>query len=196
MPHLTIEYSANLEAAGDLPGLCLALRRALLDTGLFEECPAVLVRIVAGVDDAARPGVDQHLGTGQAWLMGDIGSGAFGSDAVKRSLDERVLLGVQRADTVPVDEQMADVVAVGQAGRRAVVAGGQDAPVTHEDATHMRAIAGAALGDSERNLHEVLVPGGALAVAHDVSVRCVAGLHSTARSAKTVASSAASGKLR
>ena len=43
MPHLTIEYSANLEAAGDLPGLCLALRRALLDTGLFEE-GAVRVR--------------------------------------------------------------------------------------------------------------------------------------------------------
>jgi 5-carboxymethyl-2-hydroxymuconate isomerase len=37
MPHLTIEYSANLESSGDLPGLCLALRAALLESGLFEE---------------------------------------------------------------------------------------------------------------------------------------------------------------
>ena len=43
MPHLTIEYSANLDAAGNLPGLCLALRTALLSTGLFEE-GAVRVR--------------------------------------------------------------------------------------------------------------------------------------------------------
>ncbi len=43
MPHLTIEYSANLEATGDLPGLCLTLREALLATGLFEE-GAVRVR--------------------------------------------------------------------------------------------------------------------------------------------------------
>ncbi len=43
MPHLTIEYSANLETAGDLPGLCLRLREALLATGLFEE-GAVRVR--------------------------------------------------------------------------------------------------------------------------------------------------------
>ena len=43
MPHLTIEYSANLETTGDLAGLCLALRGALLSTGLFEE-GAVRVR--------------------------------------------------------------------------------------------------------------------------------------------------------
>lgn len=36
MPHLTIEYSANLGAVSDIPGLCLALHRALLKTGLFE----------------------------------------------------------------------------------------------------------------------------------------------------------------
>ena len=45
MPHLTIEYSANLESRGDLPGLCLTLRGALLATGLFEE-GAVRVRAI------------------------------------------------------------------------------------------------------------------------------------------------------
>ena len=36
MPHLTIEYSANLDATGDLPGLCLALHQAMAASGLFE----------------------------------------------------------------------------------------------------------------------------------------------------------------
>lgn len=82
MPHLTIEYSANLEPAGDLPGLCLTLRTALLDCGVFEEgairvralpCPhyaiadllaenafaALVLRIGAGrsQDDQVRVGV-------------------------------------------------------------------------------------------------------------------------------------------
>ena len=43
MPHLTIEYSANLDASGDLPGLCQALRTALRSSGVFEE-GAVRVR--------------------------------------------------------------------------------------------------------------------------------------------------------
>ena len=52
MPHLTIEYSANLESSGDLAGLCLSLRAALLACDLFEEgairvralpCPHVVI---------------------------------------------------------------------------------------------------------------------------------------------------------
>jgi 5-carboxymethyl-2-hydroxymuconate isomerase len=34
---LTIEYSANLDPSGDLPGLCLSLHAALMQTALFEE---------------------------------------------------------------------------------------------------------------------------------------------------------------
>jgi 5-carboxymethyl-2-hydroxymuconate isomerase len=36
MPHLTIEYSANLSARADLDALCRTLHQAMLDTGLFE----------------------------------------------------------------------------------------------------------------------------------------------------------------
>ena len=35
MPHLTIEYSANLDPSGDLPGLCLSLHAALMQTEIF-----------------------------------------------------------------------------------------------------------------------------------------------------------------
>ncbi|ODT84137.1 MAG: 5-carboxymethyl-2-hydroxymuconate isomerase [Pelagibacterium sp. SCN 64-44] len=36
MPHLTLEYSANLDGAVDFDALCRALLRALLESGLVE----------------------------------------------------------------------------------------------------------------------------------------------------------------
>ena len=36
MPHLSLEYSANLEAQSDLTALCHALHKVLLDSNLFE----------------------------------------------------------------------------------------------------------------------------------------------------------------
>ena len=36
MPHLTVEYSANLEARADLDALCSTLLETILATGLFE----------------------------------------------------------------------------------------------------------------------------------------------------------------
>jgi 5-carboxymethyl-2-hydroxymuconate isomerase len=43
MPHLTIEYSANLEEKADLDALCRAVHAAILKSGLFE-AGAVRVR--------------------------------------------------------------------------------------------------------------------------------------------------------
>lgn len=36
MPHLTIEYSANLDARADIAALCRTLHTSMLQTGLFE----------------------------------------------------------------------------------------------------------------------------------------------------------------
>lgn len=36
MPHLTVEYSANLDGRVDLDALCAALLETVLETGLFE----------------------------------------------------------------------------------------------------------------------------------------------------------------
>ncbi|CAN7650185.1 5-carboxymethyl-2-hydroxymuconate Delta-isomerase [Pararhizobium sp. LjRoot235] len=36
MPHLTVEYSANLEGRADLDALCGTLLETVLETGLFE----------------------------------------------------------------------------------------------------------------------------------------------------------------
>jgi 5-carboxymethyl-2-hydroxymuconate isomerase len=45
MPHLTVEYSANLDGRADIGALCRGLSRAVLSTGLFE-VGAVRVRAV------------------------------------------------------------------------------------------------------------------------------------------------------
>lgn len=60
MPHLTIEYSANLDAEADMAALCETLRQAMLATGLFET-GAVRVRAIrcdafAVADALARNG--------------------------------------------------------------------------------------------------------------------------------------------
>lgn len=45
MPHFTIEYSANLDSAVDMPELCAAILSAALSTGVFET-GAVRVRAI------------------------------------------------------------------------------------------------------------------------------------------------------
>jgi 5-carboxymethyl-2-hydroxymuconate isomerase len=45
MPHLTVEYSANLDRRADVAGLCDALLEAVLASGLFET-GAVRVRAI------------------------------------------------------------------------------------------------------------------------------------------------------
>ena len=35
MPHLTLEYSANIEEAADMPAFCAAMRDAMVATGIF-----------------------------------------------------------------------------------------------------------------------------------------------------------------
>ncbi len=85
MPHLTMEYSANLEAKADIAALCRSAKAAMMDTGLFElgavrvralrcenyaiadEAPenaflAVLIRIGAGrtLEEKKRVGETLH----------------------------------------------------------------------------------------------------------------------------------------
>lgn len=51
MPHLRLEYSANLATRADIAGLCAALHDAMMESGLFE-LGAVRVRAFAANDYA------------------------------------------------------------------------------------------------------------------------------------------------
>lgn len=51
MPHLTVEYSANLNALTDIGALCRTLHGAILSTGLFE-LGAIRVRALCATDYA------------------------------------------------------------------------------------------------------------------------------------------------
>ena len=89
MPHLTIEHSANLGAADDLPGLCLVLRAALLETGLFEE-GAVRVRSLPCPHSAVA---DLHPDNAFAALVLRIGAGRSAED--KRRLGAAVMAAAE-----------------------------------------------------------------------------------------------------
>ena len=82
MPHLTIEYSANLQAKTDIAGLCRALQGAMVQTGLFE-LGAIRVRALRCDDYAVA---DLLAENGFADLRLRIGAGR--SEADKRRAGE------------------------------------------------------------------------------------------------------------
>lgn len=59
MPHLTLEYSANLEASVHMEGLCELLLKTMLETGLFE-IGAVRVRAIGCGAYAIADGLPQN----------------------------------------------------------------------------------------------------------------------------------------
>jgi len=59
MPHLTIEYSANLDGLTDIAALCRALHAAILQTGLFE-LGAIRVRALRCTDYAVADLLPQN----------------------------------------------------------------------------------------------------------------------------------------
>lgn len=76
MPHLTVEYSANLEARADLDALCDTLLEAVLETGLFE-VGAVRVRALRADHYAIA---DRHPENGFIDLNFRIGAGRSADD--------------------------------------------------------------------------------------------------------------------
>lgn len=76
MPHLTVEYSANLEARADMDGLCDTLLDAILATGLFE-VGAVRVRALRADHFAIA---DRHPENGFIDLNFRIGAGRSAED--------------------------------------------------------------------------------------------------------------------
>ena len=59
MPHLTIDYSPNLEAAVDIPALCDHIRRAAIDTGVFPMA-GIRVRAFAATHVGIADGDAKH----------------------------------------------------------------------------------------------------------------------------------------
>jgi len=59
MPHLTIDYSANLEPELDVSGLCETLRRAGIETGVFSPA-GIRVRAHRADHYAIADGGPQH----------------------------------------------------------------------------------------------------------------------------------------
>lgn len=88
MPHMSIEYSANLDAAVDMPDLCALIARTILETGLFEP-GAVRVRAFRA---AAYAIADQLPENGFIDLNFRIGGGRSAEE--KRRAGEAIFAAV------------------------------------------------------------------------------------------------------
>src|SRR5262249_10140321 len=127
--------------------------------------------LVADADDA---GVDEHLEALDARGVGDVDVRVANRRAVLRRLRDGVDLGVNRAKAVLLDlaargvrliDKAARLGAVRPAGRRAVVARGQDVLVAHDHRAHLGARARRALRHLARDRQKILIP--AQPLAHD-----------------------------
>lgn len=81
MPHLTVEYTANVDALIDIGALCRSLHAAIYDTGLFE-LGAIRVRALRATDYAVADLLPEN---GFADLRMRIGAG--------RSLVDKMRVG-------------------------------------------------------------------------------------------------------
>ena len=82
MPHLTLEYSANLKGAADLKNLCKLLAKALHETKLFE-LGAIRVRAIRSEIFAIADELPQN-----AFLDASLRIGAGRSAEDKKNLGE------------------------------------------------------------------------------------------------------------
>ena len=90
MPHLIVEYSANLEALLDVPALIEALHSAALETGVF---PIGGIRTRAARRDVYRI-ADGHAGNGFIHVQARIGSGR--TPEVRQQAAEHIFAALKR----------------------------------------------------------------------------------------------------
>ena len=84
MPHMSIEYSANLDRSVDMTEFCAVVQRAILDTGLFE-LGAVRVRALRADAYAIADRLPEN-----AFIHMCFRIGAGRSEADKRNAGEAV----------------------------------------------------------------------------------------------------------
>ena len=124
--------------------------------GLAQEIQGIFIQAIGNrVDKPGDAGIDQGLGAVQAGEVGHITCAAAGGNAMQGGLDNGIGLGVDGAHTMPIDQQVPDLITVGLAGGGAIEAGGQDALLIDKDTADKCAITGAAFRDSISNFHEI-----------------------------------------
>ena len=88
---------------------------------------------------------------------------------MQRCLDDGIRLGMNRANTVSIHHEMADLITVALSGRGAVEASGEDPLIEDEHTPDEGAVTGAAFGNRVGDLQKVRVP----VWAHDGYRRCL-----------------------
>ena len=148
----------------------LVIKKVNLDANLPKEFLALFARVVAfGAHDAFDAGVDEHLGACRARRHAAIECRFVHGDADSCRLNEGILLGMGRAQTMlgfmPVFvpnglHLVSDIVAMREPPRRARVTGNKYLLVFHDHASEPSAAAGGPQANNTRDRDKILVPTG------------------------------------
>ena len=130
------------------------------NSGFFEQSQELIIGISSKTDKPANLGIDQHFGAQDARRMSAVNSAVFNADAVKSSLNNNILLGMDRpADFSSFSGGYAQCVsqttqfqAIMQSGGCAVISRGQNMLISDSHCAHMMPLTGGPLGDYRGDL--------------------------------------------
>lgn len=119
------------------------------------------------VDYFLNSGVDQHLGTKHAGMVGTVECAAAKSDAVQSALNNRVLLGMNSPAkfmtlarwNMTLFPETPGFGAMLDARRCAIIAGSQDMLVPDDDRPDLATQTGGPLGYHVGKFHKISIPG-------------------------------------
>ncbi len=128
----------------------------------LEEVHCVFICAIGSAENNARNArIDEDFGAVDAGQVGDVAGGAFGGNAMQRGLDDGVGFCMNGADAMPINHEVADLVAMLLACGRAIEACGEDTLFKNEHAANKGTVTGAAFGNGIGDLQEVGIPVGA-----------------------------------
>lgn len=137
------------------------------DARFFEELHGKFVGIRVLVNNLFDARIDEHFGAHDARLRVYVDRRTFDVDTIARSLQERILFGVEStANLVALPRRHTELLAqaprfgtMAKTGGHSVIARGKDAAILYDDRPYRTAQARSACCHLFGKLHEVLIPG-------------------------------------
>src|SRR5690606_10192579 len=129
-----------------------------LDPELLRDVEDLLVAVELAEDDLRESRVRDEAKATPAGRRGDVDRAAVDAVSVAGGLHDGVRLGVDGAHAVALLHEVSLVVAMTEPPDRAVVAGGEDRLVAHDDRADVLSVTRRAGRHLARDVHEVLVP--------------------------------------
>jgi hypothetical protein len=149
----------------------LTIKFCNINSGLIEHRHGEFVRVAFLIDDSVNSSIDDHLGADDAGVVRTIEGRPTDPNAMIGGLNDGILFRMEataefmafsRGDFQLLTEA-ADVQTMIHPGRSSVITRGENLFIFHKDRPHLSSKASGALRDEMGDVHEILIPRGAMA---------------------------------